>query len=119
MSNSLGIAVIGAGMVGRAHAAGYRTASQLYDLDLPEIRLVAVADAHEPFAVGISPAVAHPDNTVGNARFAHDPALQSRVFKLLGIDDKTAELRFGFLLEGLRAGAPPHGGVAFGFENPV
>lgn len=49
--NSLGVAVIGAGMVGRAHAAGYRTASQLYDLDLPEIRLVAVADAHEPFAV--------------------------------------------------------------------
>ena len=48
---SLGIAVIGAGMVGRAHAAGYRVAPQLYDLDLPEIRLVAVADAHEPFAV--------------------------------------------------------------------
>jgi predicted dehydrogenase len=49
--NSLGVAVIGAGMVGRAHAAGYRVASQLYDLDLPEIRLVAIADAHEPFAV--------------------------------------------------------------------
>ncbi len=49
--NSLGVAVIGAGMVGRAHAAGYRAASQLYDLDLPDIRLVAVADAHEPFAV--------------------------------------------------------------------
>ncbi|MEJ1105765.1 Gfo/Idh/MocA family protein [Kribbella sp. CCNWLW201] len=49
--NSLGVAVIGAGMVGRAHAAGYRAASQLYDLDLPEIRLVAVADAYEPFAV--------------------------------------------------------------------
>ena len=49
--NSLGVAVIGAGMVGRAHAAGYRVASQLYDLDLPEIRLVAVADAYEPFAV--------------------------------------------------------------------
>ena len=48
---SLGVAVIGAGMVGRAHAAGYRAASQLYDLDLPEIRLVAIADAHEPFAV--------------------------------------------------------------------
>ena len=41
--NSIGVAVIGAGMVGRAHAAGYRVASQLYDLDLPEIRLVAVA----------------------------------------------------------------------------
>jgi predicted dehydrogenase len=51
MTESLGIAVIGAGMVGRAHAAGYRAASQLYDLDLPEIRLVAIADAHEPFAV--------------------------------------------------------------------
>src|SRR6478672_3549878 len=49
--NSLGVAVIGAGMVGRAHAAGYRAASQLYDLDLPDVRLVAVADAHEPFAV--------------------------------------------------------------------
>ena len=47
---SIGVAIIGAGMVGRAHAAGYRTASQLYDLDLPDVRLVAVADAHEPFA---------------------------------------------------------------------
>jgi predicted dehydrogenase len=49
-SESLGVAVIGAGMVGRAHAAGYRAASQLYDLDLPEVRLVAVADAYEPAA---------------------------------------------------------------------
>jgi predicted dehydrogenase len=49
--NPLGVAVIGAGMVGRAHAAGYRAASQLYDLDLPDIHLVAIADAHEPFAV--------------------------------------------------------------------
>jgi len=49
--HSLGVAVIGAGMVGRAHAAGYRAAVQTYDLDLPEIRLVAVADAYEPFAV--------------------------------------------------------------------
>ena len=49
--DSLGVAVIGAGMVGRAHCAGYRSATQLYDLDLPEVRLVAVADAHEPFAV--------------------------------------------------------------------
>jgi predicted dehydrogenase len=48
---SLGVAVIGAGMVGRAHAAGYRAAAQLYDLDLPDVRLVAIADAHEPFAV--------------------------------------------------------------------
>ncbi len=46
-----------------------------------------------------------------------DPALQSRMFGLLGIDDETARARFGFLLEGLRAGAPPHGGIAFGFDR--
>jgi aspartyl-tRNA synthetase len=46
-----------------------------------------------------------------------DPALQGRMFKLLGIDSATAEARFGFLLEGLRAGAPPHGGVAFGLDR--
>ena len=46
-----------------------------------------------------------------------DPALQARVFSLLAIDDATAEARFGFLLEGLRAGAPPHGGVAFGLDR--
>jgi hypothetical protein len=48
---SFGVAVIGAGMAGRAHAAGYRVAGQMYDLDLPDLRLVAIADAHEPFAV--------------------------------------------------------------------
>jgi aspartyl-tRNA synthetase len=46
-----------------------------------------------------------------------DPRLQSKVFQLLGIDDETAQARFGFLLEGLRAGAPPHGGIAFGFDR--
>ncbi|MFJ6569044.1 Gfo/Idh/MocA family protein [Streptomyces sp. NPDC091292] len=49
----IGVAVIGAGMAGRAHLNGYRAASTLYDAGLPEVRLVAVAvaDAHEPFAV--------------------------------------------------------------------
>ena len=52
----------------------------------------------------------------GSIRIA-DPALQSQVFKILGIDAATAETRFGFLLEGLNAGAPPHGGIAFGFDR--
>ena len=46
-----------------------------------------------------------------------DPNLQGRIFGLLGIDEATATARFGFLLEGLRAGAPPHGGIAFGFDR--
>ena len=54
----------------------------------------------------------------GSIRIA-DPALQSRIFSLLGIDEATATARFGFLLEGLRAGAPPHGGIAFGFDRIV
>ncbi|HYF39951.1 MAG TPA: aspartate--tRNA ligase [Gemmatimonadales bacterium] len=54
----------------------------------------------------------------GSLRIA-DPALQRRVLSLLGIDDNQAEQRFGFLLEGLRAGAPPHGGFAFGLDRIV
>lgn len=46
----IGVAVIGAGMAGKAHAAGYRTAPALYDSILPPIRLVSIADAYEPLA---------------------------------------------------------------------
>ena len=46
-----------------------------------------------------------------------DPALQRRVLSLLGVDAATAEARFGFLLEALSAGAPPHGGIALGFDR--
>jgi predicted dehydrogenase len=49
--SSIGVAVIGAGMAGRAHASGYRSAPTVFDTDLPDVRLVAIADAHEPFAV--------------------------------------------------------------------
>jgi aspartyl-tRNA synthetase len=52
----------------------------------------------------------------GSVRIS-DPALQEKVFGLLGIDEATAHARFGFLLEGLRSGAPPHGGIAFGFDR--
>jgi aspartyl-tRNA synthetase len=52
----------------------------------------------------------------GSLRIA-DPSLQRRVFGLLGIPEAQAEQRFGFLLEGLRSGAPPHGGFAFGLDR--
>ncbi|GAA0806043.1 Gfo/Idh/MocA family protein [Spirilliplanes yamanashiensis] len=47
---SIGVAVIGAGMAGRAHANGYRAAGTVYDTARPAARLVAIADTHEPFA---------------------------------------------------------------------
>ncbi len=47
----------------------------------------------------------------------HDPTLQQAVFDLLGIDAEEAQARFGFLLEALRYGCPPHGGIAFGLDR--
>jgi aspartyl-tRNA synthetase len=47
----------------------------------------------------------------------HNPELQERIFKLIGIQPDEARRRFGFLLEAFRFGAPPHGGVAFGLDR--
>lgn len=49
----------------------------------------------------------------------HDSAVQQTVFDLLGIDPETARNRFGFLLDALRYGAPPHGGIALGIDRVV
>ncbi len=49
----------------------------------------------------------------------HDSATQAKVFGLLGIDEATAEDRFGFLLNALKFGAPPHGGIALGVDRWV
>ncbi|MFM8526624.1 MAG: aspartate--tRNA ligase [bacterium] len=48
-----------------------------------------------------------------------DPEVQSTVFQILGIPDDVAEDRFGFLLQALRHGAPPHGGIAYGLDRIV
>lgn len=47
----------------------------------------------------------------------HKPELQAKIFSLLGITDEEAELKFGFLVNALKYGAPPHGGLAFGLDR--
>ena len=47
----------------------------------------------------------------------HDRAVQSRMFSLLGFTPEEAQAQFGFLLDAFEYGAPPHGGIAFGFDR--
>lgn len=47
----------------------------------------------------------------------HDKSLQAQMFKLLGFTDEEAESQFGFLMNAFEYGAPPHGGIAFGFDR--
>jgi aspartyl-tRNA synthetase len=47
----------------------------------------------------------------------HDRAVQARLFNLLGFSDEEAKAQFGFLLDAFEYGAPPHGGIAFGFDR--
>lgn len=47
----------------------------------------------------------------------HDRPTQQRMFKLLGFTDEEAKRQFGFLMEAFEYGAPPHGGIAFGFDR--
>ena len=49
----------------------------------------------------------------------HNTDLQKIIFKLLGINNQKAEQKFGFLLQALKYGAPPHGGIAFGLDRMV
>ena len=55
----------------------------------------------------------------GGSLRIHDREMQSAVFELLGIGEDEAREKFGFLLEALRYGCPPHGGIAFGLDRLV
>ena len=57
------------------------------------------------------------NEVAGGSIRIHDQALQSRVFKAIGLTSEEAEEKFGFLLGALKFGAPPHGGMAFGLDR--
>jgi aspartyl-tRNA synthetase len=59
-------------------------------------------------------------NEVGGGSIRiHEEGLQKKMFKVLGLPDDDAERQFGFLMKAFRYGAPPHGGIAFGFDRLV
>jgi aspartyl-tRNA synthetase len=59
------------------------------------------------------------NEVAGGSIRIHDQGLQARIFALLGLTPEEAQAKFGFLLEALRYGAPPHGGMAFGLDRLV
>ncbi len=95
----------------------------------------AITFSHHPFTspTSIDEMANDPVNAISNAYDAvlngvelgsgsiriHDPKVQRQVFEILGIDGQTAERRFGWFLEALEYGTPPHGGFAFGVDRLV
>jgi len=93
--------------------------------------------AHHPFTAPHPDDAGHMENDPGRCRAQHydavyngnelgsgsiritDPAVQQTIFRLLGIPPEQIRRRFGFLLDGLASGAPPHGGFALGFDRIV
>jgi aspartyl-tRNA synthetase len=106
----------------------------LVEYDGEEKRYVAV---HHPFTAPHPEDISMLDNEPGKARARaydlvlngteiaggsiriHDNALQRRLFTLLGISEEEAAMKFGYLLNAFKYGAPPHGGIAFGFDRLV
>jgi len=106
----------------------------MFDFDADGDRWNAM---HHPFTAPLDEDVEHLDSDPGKSRAKaydlvingyeagggtiriHDSEIQSKVFGLLGLDEKEAKDRFGFLLDALQYGAPPHGGIALGIDRVV
>ncbi|HJR12407.1 MAG TPA: aspartate--tRNA ligase [Rhodanobacteraceae bacterium] len=120
------------GLVGEAWKPLWVTDFPMFEYDEGEQRYVAL---HHPFtapkvddAAALSADPAHAvsrgyDMVLNGAEIGggsiriHRPEMQSAVFRLLGIGEDEARAKFGFLLDALKMGAPPHGGIAFGIDR--
>jgi aspartyl-tRNA synthetase len=116
----------------RAHAFVWISDFPLFERD-PDTG--AYVPAHHPFTAPHPDDVARLETDPASCRALHydavyngnelgsgsiritDPVLQQLIFRLLGIAPEEVRRRFGFLLDGLAAGAPPHGGFAIGFDR--
>ena len=117
---------------------GHDELSFLWVVDFPlfeEDEDGSITFSHHPFTspVSIEQMSEDPENAISKAYDAvlngvelgsgsiriHDPQVQRQVFEILGIDAETAERRFGWFLEALDYGTPPHGGFAFGIDRLV
>jgi len=120
------------GLVGSSWKPLWVVDFPMFEYDAADKRYVAL---HHPFTApavdDVAQLAADPVNAVsrgydmvlngneigGGSIRIHRPEMQSAVFDLLGIGAEEAQAKFGFLLEALRYGAPPHGGIAFGIDR--
>ena len=120
------------GMVENAWKPLWVTDFPMFEFDEEEQRYVAlhhpftapkvddIADLRANAAIAVSRGydmVLNGNEIGGGSIRIHRPEMQSAVFELLGIDADEAQAKFGFLLEALKYGAPPHGGIAFGIDR--
>jgi len=120
------------GLLGKSWKPLWVTDFPMFEYDEAEQRYVAL---HHPFtapkvddAAALASDPAHAvsrgyDMVLNGAEIGggsiriHRPDMQSAVFRLLGIGEDEARAKFGFLLDALKMGAPPHGGIAFGIDR--
>ncbi len=86
----------------------------------PKLEEISKLDS-EPFSIlSLAYDIVLNGNEIGGGSIRiNNSELQKRILKILGYDEKEIEKRFGFLLKALSSGAPPHGGIALGFDRII